>query len=90
MEAIFKSQGTELQQHRVLSTYIETQEEEEPFKELLPQPVPPSHPISTLPCRVADTDPNPDLFGRIRIRKFFTGSVSGSYWYFGNVKLYKQ
>ena len=33
---------------------------------------------------------DPDLFGRIRIRigKIFTGS--GSYWYFGNVKLYKQ
>ena len=40
--------------------------------------------------RVADPDPNPDpvLFGRIRIRKIFTGS--GSYRYFGNVKLYKQ
>ena len=37
--------------------------------------------------RVADPDPNPGLFGRIR--KFFTGSVSGSYRYFGNVKLYK-
>ena len=38
--------------------------------------------------RVAD----PDLFGRIRIRKIFTGTVSGSgsYQYFGNVKLYKQ
>ena len=33
-----------------------------------------------------------DLFGRIRSRKIFTGSgsVSGSYRYFGNVKLYKQ
>jgi len=37
--------------------------------------------ISVL-CRVAD----PDLFGRIR--KIFNGS--GSYRYFGNVKLYKQ
>ena len=36
--------------------------------------------------RVADPDPN--LSGRIRIRKIFTGS--GSYQYFGNVKLYKQ
>ena len=38
--------------------------------------------------RVADPDPepDPDLLGRIR--KIFTGS--GSYRYFGNVKLYKQ
>ena len=36
--------------------------------------------------RVAD----PDLFGRIRIRKIFTGSWSISYWYFGYVQLYKQ
>ena len=34
--------------------------------------------------RVAD----PDLFGQIRSRKIFTGS--GSYRYFGNVKLFKQ
>jgi len=41
-----------------------------------------------IPARVAD----PDLFGRIRsrIRKIFTGAGSGSYRYFGNVKLYKQ
>jgi len=38
--------------------------------------------------RVADPDPNPDLFGGIWIRKIFTGS--GSYRYFDNVKLYKQ
>ena len=31
---------------------------------------------------------DPDLFGRIRIWKIFTGS--GSYRYFGYVKLYKQ
>ena len=35
---------------------------------------------------------DPDNFHRIRIRIIFTGSVSGSgsYRYFGNVKLYKQ
>ena len=40
--------------------------------------------------RVAD--PDPDLFGRIRIRKIFagSGSISGSYRYLGNVKFYKQ
>ena len=37
-------------------------------------------------ARVAD--PDLDIFGLIRIRKIFTGS--GSYQYFGNVKLYKQ
>ena len=42
-------------------------------------------PVPTVPIgRVAD----PDLFGRIRIWNIFTGS--GSYRYFGNVKLYKQ
>ena len=47
-------------------------------------------PRSLLGTRVAD--PDPDLFGQSWIRKIFTGSVSGSgsYWYFGNVKLYKQ
>jgi len=45
-------------------------------------------------ARVADPDPNPALFGRIRIRKIFTGSGSESgsyrYRYFGNIKLYEQ
>ena len=40
--------------------------------------------ILTFLSRVAD----PELFGRSRIRKIFTGS--GSYRYFGYVKLYKQ
>ena len=38
--------------------------------------------------RVADPDPNQDLFGQIQIWKIFTRS--GSYRYFGNVKLFKQ
>ena len=37
-------------------------------------------------ARVAD--PDPELFGQIR--KIFTGTGSGSYRYFGNLKLYKQ
>jgi len=44
--------------------------------------------------RVADPVLNRDLFGMIlirsRLRKIFTGSGSGSYRFFVNVKLYKQ
>ena len=49
-------------------------------------------PMVSLVSRVADPDPNPDLFGWIRIifTRFGSVSGSGSYRYFGNVKLNKQ
>ena len=43
--------------------------------------------LSNEEIRVGDPNPDPDLFGRIRSRKIFTGS--GSYRYFGNVNFYK-
>ena len=46
-------------------------------------PVPGQGVYTQVANRVADPDTNPDLLGRIRsrIRKIFTGSVSGSYRY---------